>query len=154
MCVAVLLACMYVCHMCACWSPWNYGWLSATMWVLAIEPGYSARPTSFFYCCFGFFLYFMCCGVLPACMSVRGCKILELQTAVICRVGAENLNPGPERAVSTLNDWAVSPTPASVFNCWTVSPALDYFLINQKYSLCCTVILVCTLSLYSDFIFI
>lgn len=30
--------------------------------------------------------YFTCLSVLPACMSVRGCQILELQTAVNCHV--------------------------------------------------------------------
>jgi hypothetical protein len=46
-----LHACMYVYHVCPCCIPWNctsYQWLWATMWVLEIKPGSSARSTSAF----------------------------------------------------------------------------------------------------------
>ena len=36
------------------------------------------------------YLYFMCIGVLPACMSRGGCQILELQIAVSCFGSAGN----------------------------------------------------------------
>ena len=44
---------------------------------------------------------------LPACMSVWGSQILQLQKFVSCRVSAGN--PGSSgRAINTLNQWAIS----------------------------------------------
>lgn len=36
------------------------------------------------------YFYFICFGVLPTCVSLRGCQILELETVVSCHVGAGN----------------------------------------------------------------
>lgn len=53
---------------------------------------------------------FLCTGVLPTCMSVWRCQILESQTGLSCRVGAE-AGSSEEQSVSAPNRWAISAAP-------------------------------------------
>lgn len=56
------------------------------------------------------YFHLMCVGVLPGCMSVWGCQILELQLwAAMCVLGIEPGTSGT--AVSALNCWAFSLVP-------------------------------------------
>lgn len=52
----------------------------------------------------------MCVNNLPAFTSVRGCWILELQTAVSCHM-VLGMEPGfSGRTVNAANHWTISPT--------------------------------------------
>jgi hypothetical protein len=64
---------------------------------------------------FKIYLYFMSIGVLPVCMSVWGCHILNLQTVVSCHVGAENWTWVLWKSSQCLNNWAISLDPLSYF---------------------------------------
>ena len=61
-----------------------------------------------------FIFYFLCIGVLPACMSGWGFPILELQTVVSYWVLGFELGSS-RRVVSAFNCWVISPVPIDHF---------------------------------------